>query len=174
MGRVISIKCQCEDRSLMLGVGMGYPRTYQEALNDIRIGKYGEEMKRLANETELVTVDASYRAYCCDGCGHIESKLCFDLYKPNDIESAKKTVVVRQTVDESKVDKTVEEFGEWPLWWPGLFKNGGDYVLLKRYEHTCPICKNVMDLIDVDTIEDMKCPKCGETYKYDGETAMWD
>ena len=150
---------------------------YQETISDIKAGKYGEEMKKLANETELVTVDAGRKAYYCPQCGQVKSYLCLDLYRPNDIESAKKAKAGSWTGPSSQSNPSVGELGEWPYWTPDLYSNGenGDYVLLKKYDHLCPACNISMTEMDEEKLAnaEITCPKCGG--KYEKEVNMfWD
>ena len=149
---------------------MFYPSTYQEILDDVKNGKYGKEMKKLVDETELATVDASFRTYRCKKCGRIESSPRLDLYKPNNIESAKKTVIENRTTSEPKFENTVDGLGCDDS---NRDKREGDYVLLKRYKHTCPTCKETMDEVGEKATEEMHCPKCGEKYK-DISYFFWD
>lgn len=178
MGYGVNINCKCGSKELILGVGMAFPMVYQETMKDIKNGKYGKEMAKLANETELVTVDAELTPYLCENCGFIEANQCLDLYKPNDIEAAKKVVIGNWTAAEPRSNKTVGELGDWPYWTPpsndedDFRENEGDYVLLKEYEHMCPKCKKMMKKV-TENLENIKCPKCGEKYKtFPG--VLWD
>lgn len=154
---------------------MMYPTVYRETMKDIRDGKYGAEMKRLANETELVTVDAEEKPYRCPDCGFIESTVCLDLYKPNDLEGARKVVIGRWTAGEPSLNDTVGSLGDWPYWTPGDYDNKekGDYVLLKKYEHMCPVCKKIMEEFDLGHLDKYTCPKCGGKYEEVGGM-LWD
>ena len=175
MGYGINIHCKCRDRELMLGVGMGFPMVYQETMQNIRDGKYGKEMKRIVEENELITVDASLVPYLCENCGLIEENICLDLYRPSDIEAARKAVIGNWTVDEPRNSSTVEELGGWPYWTvpdDALAENEGKYVLFREYEHMCPECKTLMKKV-TEPFENLKCPKCGE--KYETSSGMlWD
>ena len=178
MGYGVNIHCKCRDQELWLGVGMAFPMVYQETMEDIRSGKYGKEMAKLANETELVTVDAELTPYLCESCGLVEANPCLDLYKPNDIEAARKAVIGNWTAAEPRSNKTVGELGDWPYWTPpsndedDFGENEGNYVLLKEYEHMCPECKKLMKKV-TDDFENIKCPKCGEKYQtFPG--VLWD
>ena len=165
------VKCKCGEQHILEGPGYGYPHFYQEAMAKIKDGKYGKEMKELAESTELVAVDARQTAYVCGECGLIECMECLDLYKPEDVEAAKKSVVGRWTAGEPQNDKTIEEIKEWPYWYPYEPIEGeedddwrpfeGGQVLIKEYEHFCPKCKTVMKKFNPND----KCPKCGEKYE---------
>lgn len=174
------VKCKCGEQHILEGPGYGYPHFYQEAMDKIKKGKYGSEMKRLADETELIAVDARQTAYVCEECGKIECDTCLDLYKPEDIEAARKSVVGRWTAGESQNNSTTEELGEWPYWYPyepiedeeddGWRPFGGGQVLIKEYEHMCPECKTIMRKLS--TVD--KCPKCGEKYEYMEDLTIYD
>lgn len=166
MGSCVGVKCKCRNKELHLGTGLLYPTLYQKTITGIRNSKYGEEMQQLANATELVTVDVTYKPYRCEKCGHIEAAICLDLYKPNDIESAKRTVVGNWTAFGATISHTVGELGDWPYW---IFnencnKKEGNYIMLKKYEHLCPSCKRKMTELDEKKVKNMRCPKCGEQY----------
>ena len=177
MGYGMTIQCKCQAWEVACGVGFGYPMAYQETLSDIKAGKYGEEMKKLVNETELVTVDADCKVYYCPQCGQVNSYQCLNLYQPNDIESAKKARVGGWTGPDQRSIQSVGELGDWPYWLPDLSRPGenGDYVLLKKYDHLCPVCNSSMTEMDEEklTNEKITCPKCGAKYKKD-VNMFWD
>lgn len=174
MGYGINISCNCKSMNLLLGVGMNYPMVYKEITDKLKSGEYGEEMKHLFGSRPIVTIDAATAAYGCRKCGHIEEAPVLDLYVPKDIEKAKKVVITRWTAGEQSIDKTVEELGGFPYWAPDLFRDGGEFEILKKYEHICPECgERMVELNNEDDLRDMTCPDCGEHY-WMGGGMLWD
>lgn len=169
MGYGLNIHCGCRDKELMLGVGLGYPMVFEETVNDIKFGKYGEEMKGLINSGKYIAVDAEYYMYFCDGCGMIESAQALDLYEPKDVKKIEKRVMGRWSAAEPAQNKTVKELGKLPY----FNSDDEDFVLLKEYKHTCPECGKVMRRINEEELESKTCPKCGEKYQmFSG--ILWD
>ena len=169
MGYGITVHCKCRDKDLMLGVGLGYPMVYAETMDDIRSGKYGEEMKGLVNSGEYIAVDAEYYMYFCEGCGAVESFQALNLYEPKDAEKVGKRVTNRWSAGDAKNTMTVEEMGGLPY----FNSNDEDYKLLKEYKHVCPECGKVMKKIDEEELAKKTCPKCGEKYEA-FESILWD
>lgn len=173
MGYGLNVGCKCRSQELMLGVGLAFPMVYEETMHDIKSGKYGKEMKDLANNIELVTVDAEGEIYFCEKCGNVESLQPLDLYAPKDVNKIKKRVVGRWSASEPQQNKTVEELGGLPYWTPREDVENGDYVLLKEYIHVCPECGGIMKKISEEELKKKKCPKCKEQYEI-FEGCLWD
>lgn len=73
-------KCQ-KDFPVFLGRGMAYPSVYEELLEEIKPGKYGEEMKAAALSNSDIAVDAQRHLYVCS-CGCWENAKCLSLFVP--------------------------------------------------------------------------------------------
>ena len=177
MGYGVRIRCKCRSSDLMLGCGFSYPMVYQEIMDAMKKGEYGDEIKDLVNNTEFVAVNAENEAYYCDKCGKATARKSLDLYKPKDVEKVKKEVVGRWTVADEYIDKTMGELGELPYWNPSEMEDeDNNWVLLKEYLHVCPECGNVMKKIDPEELVGKTCPKCGEKFN-DGlifDEYLWD
>lgn len=65
MGLWYTLKCtSCKKEfGAMLGIGIRYPITYEELLEDIRNEKYGKEWKELIKEDENLVFDAFLYLY---------------------------------------------------------------------------------------------------------------
>ena len=162
MGYATSIKCKCQEKPLWLDVGIGYHWTYQEVMKKIRQGEYGPEMKEIIQHSPLAVVDATLEPFLCDKCGYVESTMPLDIFEPKDIEEAKKTVINRWSAGDPPINKTVEELGEYPYWYPHADKKG--FKIVKKYNHACPKCGNIMKKTSIKKLYKTQCPTCGETY----------
>ena len=69
MGKIFKCENCGESFITMMGIGMNFPFEYQEIVNDIKNGKYGEEFKDLMLSREGVVVDLEKCLYICDKCG---------------------------------------------------------------------------------------------------------
>lgn len=103
-GSGYDFKCKkCKTKySAMPGIGMMYPKVCQEALENIKNGKYGPECQEIMNSEEFVAVNAERQIYICSECKHWETDLNMALYRPNDAEAIRtkqygiKTVAKRE------------------------------------------------------------------------------
>ena len=154
-------KCRSEFR-VSLGVGMAFPRVYQNAVADMASGKYGAEWQSLITSQPYMALNGDQRLYKCDHCGHWEVDLCLDVYAPNDPAAiAKKQYGI----------KTVEDWGHVP--YVILCQLREDYHLIKRYEHICPDCKKSMRHVTRKAeFKIISCPECGAPCK--GAPMNWD
>lgn len=69
---------------VVFDIGMAYPSTYQDALEKIASGKYGEVWKELYCNTPLAAIDASEELYVCRTCHTWVNDMDISLYAPND------------------------------------------------------------------------------------------
>lgn len=162
MGTRLGIKCACRLEGVGTGVGMNFPHIYKETISKIKAGECGQLLAAFANSTDYVTVDAELAAYFCEKCGHISSEKRLDLYKPRDIEKAKKTVVGRWTVADSEQEQTVGDLGFFPYWVKPnpIFDKDDDFELIHKHEHACPECGSAM--IEFNEDSHLKCPRCNK------------
>ena len=100
MGLKINVKCQCQDNNLRNGIGMLYPNTYKETIDKIKAGEYGREIQELFEKNNLLAIDAEKTLFYCEKCGHVESMMPLDVYKPKDPEAIKKKKYGIKTVEE--------------------------------------------------------------------------
>lgn len=169
MGYGINAGCRCKNRELMLGVGMGHSIVYRETMNEIRSGKYGDEMKGLVDSEKYIAVDVENYIYYCEGCGCIECFRALDLYEPKNTEKVGKRIIGRWSAGEEYNTKTVKDNG-------GLMyfaADDEDYKLMKEYKHVCPECGKVMERVSEEELAKKICPMCGEKYQvFPG--MLWD
>ena len=107
MGNGIALKCsKCKkEYSINRGVGFSFPDVYKKTLKAIKKGKYGDKLKQLSQDTELVAVDAEDHVYLCRKCGHWIVEPGLSLYAPNN-----PVLLMRKRYG----IKPVEEWGEVP------------------------------------------------------------
>ena len=75
---------KCEEYfSVKFGCGMMYPRVYKALLEEIKSGKYGEEMKAVALRNSDIAVDAERHLYVCS-CGYWENDYGLSLFVPKE------------------------------------------------------------------------------------------
>ena len=153
MGKIFKCENCGESFITMMGIGMNFPFEYQEIVNDIKNGKYGEEFKDLMLSREGVVVDLEKCLYICDKCGSAEQNFCFDFYVPKKQEDIEKV-----TKDSFYV--TPSELKE-------------DYELILKIEHTCDKCNSEMRKVEINETVTLECPECGSKMKEDG-FVNWD
>lgn len=154
-------KCHHE-YSVFLGDGMMYPKVFRSKLDEIASGAYGEERKKLLEQTEYAAVDAANVVYICTSCNRWEAGTDVTLYAPNDSASISK---------KQHGIKTVEEWGYVPyVSWYDLKQ---DYHVLKRYYHKCENCGRRMHKASKFEEQNLACPECGEINETTG-TIFWD
>ena len=154
MGYGIGVKCRCQEKELILGMGRKFLSIYEETMNNIRVGKYGVEMRDLVKNEEYIAVDIEYYAYFCKSCGWVGSLIALDLYKPKDTK---------------KIEQIIEKYGLLCS-----LSDNEDYVLLKEYKHMCPKCRKVMKKTKTDELFKKICATCGEKYQDSGLIMYWD
>lgn len=164
MGYAISFQCKCQSGALWVGVGMNYHGVYQHVLQEIKKGQYGQKMKDLVLNDPYIVVDATLAPFICDKCGHVETAMPLDLYKPKpgELQKIKKRIITRWSAADPAIDKTVEELGGFPYWTPDDDDN--DFTIVEERLHFCPNCGNTMKKTTVDKIFETKCPACKEKY----------
>lgn len=129
-----------------LGRGFMYPIVYEELLEDIKSGKYGEEMKTAALSNSNVAVDAERHLYICS-CGYWENAYGLSLFIPK---------------EGARIDS--------PYVTPN--KQRDDFQVLYEYNHQCPECGETMIEADSERI-DLRCPVCKSMCSING-ISRWD
>lgn len=167
MGQGYSYKCsECgNDYNVWLGRGMGFSDTYNETINDIKAGKYGELWRDFFNEVPYMAVDAERYLFICKECGKWKVDKNLSLYAPKRPEAIPRK---RYGI------KTVEEWGYVP--YVMSYDLMRDYRLVHKYAHICEKCGKDMSVIgtdDLNKVEKLPCPECGtinDVYGY----VNWD
>ena len=132
--------------SVDFGCGMMYTRVYKALLEEIKSGKYGEEMKTAALSNSNVAVDAERHLYVCS-CGYWENAYGLSLFVPK---------------EGVRIDS--------PYVTPN--KQRDDFQILYEYNHQCPKCGKQMNEADYQPI-DLRCPECKALCSCSGEIC-WD
>lgn len=137
MGRDLGFKCsKCgKNYSAHQGIGMLYPKEYEEVVGKIRKGNYGSSMKDLMDSDPYVTVDASYKIYCCSSCGHWSSLRSLSLYLVPGVEK--------------EISRAV------------MATDGEDCTLVREYIHKCRKCGDIMHIASDGELMNLTCPYCG-------------
>lgn len=145
-----------------IGIGMLYPMAYEKLINDINEGKYGEERKKLLNDTAYAAVNAEEMIYICNKCNYWEIKNDPTIYAPNDPDRIE---------NERYGNKTVKELGRVPYVMNSELKE--NYHAIKRYYCSCPKCGKRMHKAAGAELHRLPCPKCGESNEAES-SIMWD
>lgn len=150
---------KCGERySLMLGVGMEYPRVYDEIMGKLFNGDFGLNLQKIVQSTENVVVDAQDYLYVCEKCGNFNVTNGLDLYQVKNEE------LIRENTDKNK---------KWIKGWFFRF-NPKDFRILKRVKYACPQCKSRMKRYgDYMEPPKLKCPECHEDLE-EGGFICWD
>lgn len=138
-------KCQ-KDFPVFLGSGKGYLISYEVLLEDIKSGKYGEEIKTAALSNSNVVIDALRHLYICS-CGYWENDYGLSLYIPKEV---------------ARIDSL----------FVSLYTHRDIFQILYEYNHQCPECGKQMNEADYQPI-DLRCPECKTLCSYRGEID-WD
>lgn len=166
MGNGFGYKCsKCgKEYQGFLGIGMLFPTVYQEVVDSIRKGKYGEEWKKLTDNKDSIAVDAAKHVYCCSKCNAWEVEYGLSLYQPL-------TDSALQDVQRGFV--IIGADSGMPFLGPVKFSE--NYKLIKHYIHKCPKCNSRMHKASKREIDNLNCPYCGgERDKSCTRVIMWD
>ena len=145
-----------------MGIGMMFPKVYQQIINSISDGEYGQRWKDLFDSQEYVAVNAKKTVYICRNCGHWETNYILDLYvpkKPEEIPNKRYGI------------KTVAEWGYVPYVIEYDLKE--NYKILKHFVHTCTNCGRRTHKASDNELQNLSCPKCGKDNKITG-FVNWD
>ena len=148
-----------------LGVGFAFPRIYENLIEAIEAGRFGEEWRELAAQTDQFGIDAEDHLYRCDECGYWECAPSLSIYAPKDIEKVLNT---------QYGEKTVRERGRVPYVTSEDLK--ADYKLIKERVHVCRRCGNDMHMISSRGLfrAVLKCPDCGSRLEWNKAKFLWD
>lgn len=158
MGRGYEATCgKCKhDNQVFLGVGMMFPKVYQDLIEGIRKGEFGEEWRTLESDGEFVAVDARKRLFLCPECGGWEVEPSLSLYAPLDTEAVKEKMYG---------DRSLAERGYVP--YVMSHELAREYRLIKEWVHVCPRCGSVMRESEGKSPEalGLGCHECGTRLK---------
>ena len=137
------LKCnKCDSEfEVYIGISSLFPMVYQQTIDEIKEGKYGEKIKDIFESVPNAAVDAGSYLYKCDRCGYWEETPGLSIYAPNDPEDREDTYVADPAHDHK-------------------------YHIYKRHVHVCPKCRKRMRRIsELEELNQLKCPNCGGTCK---------
>lgn len=151
MGNGSGFKCsKCgETYSIHEGIGMLFPDVLADLIGDIRLGKYGDDLKDVIGTDECIVPDAEKHVYCCSECGYWSVEPGVSLYR---VERGKNSV--------NRAMKILR---------------GEDCVLIKEYIHRCEKCGGRMHKAKPVEKNNLPCPYCGGARDMNYERViMWD
>ena len=142
---------------------MLFPHIYQETLERIKSGEYGEKWKELISSEPYLVIDAEQHLYRCGKCGCWEVEPGLTVYAPNE-----STLNQIRSDDQNGSGEKVRI----PVYtWEHDFSL--KYHRIKTYIHKCPRCG--MKMKRARKSNDMMflpCPKCGT--ENTGDIIRWD
>ena len=83
-GKVFHCNACGEEFSAMTGVGMVFPSIYEETVQDIRSGEYGEDWKKFFEEHPDGVVNCEKEPLICEECGVPKCEMNLSLYLPKE------------------------------------------------------------------------------------------
>lgn len=132
--------------SVDFGCGMMYPRVNKALLEEIKSGKYGEEMKTAALSNSNVVVDGEKHLFICY-CDYWENTYGLSLFTPKEGVS----------IDSHFITP---------------YRQRDKFQVLYEYNHQCPECGETMIEADGERI-DLRCPVCKSMCSING-ISRWD
>ena len=156
-GKVFKFRKCGTEYNIMTGVGFAFPSIYRETIEDIKTGKYGEELRDLFENDPGLAVDCETDLYVCE-CGNWTTEINLDVYEPLN-EDVKERYARYMYVTRDELKK--------------------DFKLVRHHELICDKCGKKMKRIkhpeSYAERYGLTCPECGEkntAEKYAG--IMWD
>ena len=161
-------KCGYGLAHVLFGVGMLFPSTYSETMDDAHSGKLGEKIQTFLLEHPDGALDCSLVLAQCIYCGQCENVLDLTMYLPKNNAPAKNPN---------------------QRWSVAMPFDGADYVApwdLKRhykafaaYPHKCKSCGGDMKLFSEEYFErhrhlKCRCPNCRGKLVLGSNLIMWD
>lgn len=146
MGSGYEFKCKkCKKRyAIRLGVGMMMPAMFNETIEEIRRGEWGNEFKEIIDREPFITPDVEEELYICRSCGKWKVEKNMNLYAPN--------------YPEALLNK--QDSGRTPFAMRRELKEA--YHLMKRRIHYCECGKRMHKVSDSEA-NTLTCPYCGTT-----------
>lgn len=149
MGDGISFHCnKCGHRAdATFGIGFRFPSVYQETVEEIKAGKYGQEWKELFEKTPGAAINAEMEFYACPYCGGFANEPNLTMYAPNEPG-------ITKVHNERFSIAHPAEGSEYVM----LYELGEKYRRVKAFVHKCPECGKRMHKYRWG--EELKCPEC--------------
>lgn len=164
MGQGYDYKCpKCGHRvGVSFGVGMLFPKTYQETIQAGKSGELGDELKTFFTEHPDGAIDASLVAGVCIKCGAVHNVQDLSMYLPKKNFTRKKN---RGSWSVAAPFDDADYVSSWEL--------ADDYELFAKYPHKCKRCGGDMEIFTQQTFRTPDCPHCHAPMIEDG-LIMWD
>ena len=129
----------------LFGIGMNFPRVYEECEKRAKSGELGEELRRFFKEHKHAALKVHTVALCCTVCGHLDTAPELSVWIP---------------IDEKAEPKRKKR--EWTCGISGKYIDSGDleerYKKVMDYPHKCEKCAGPMKIVmDHD---ELQCPTC--------------
>ncbi len=174
-GWILACKSCAKKYRFRLGCGFLFPKVYEETIKKAKKGELGKQIQSFLEKNPDGVIDCDKVLLRCDHCGLLFTDLDLAMYNPS-----------QQYEPEPK-----------PFWSIACRFEGAEYVtkreledhydLVERYEHICPKCHAVMDVITMaemekkmrrafqneDQMSDIPCPECKKPLQLTG-FMNWD
>ena len=144
-----------------LGIGFLFPRVYQETVEAIEAGKYGQEWKELFEKTPGAAINAEMEFYTCPYCGGFANEPNLTIYAPDDPEISKVHTEPFSIAHPAEGSEYVTPYE--------LSEN---YRRVKAFVHKCPECGKRMHRYRRE--DQLKCPECKAGTMEMGDFILWD
>ena len=148
---------------IYIGVGMMASSVYDEIIEKIESGFYGEKWKTLFASSPKTIVDIAKALYVCSDCGHYMSDYNLGLYVLKDGLTEQELELAGQEHPNERM-QFVYLYNM--MWSKQYYRKIGDYV------HRCPSCNKRMHLGGYN--DKPICPKCGRNGNIEAGRIIWD
>lgn len=170
MGKFVELKCKfCKyEIQIGFGIGMAFPRVYEQTITAAKNGELGEEIQNFLSENPNGAIDVSRVLAVCKTCGACEKVYDLTMYLPKEnILQAEKNNPGRWSV--------AMPFYNSKYVMPSDLKE--NYKVFAAYPHKCKRCGGEVEILnedDVQKLRKIKCPKCHSIRKMKAEFGHWD
>ena len=163
-GRVFRCKSCGYEYEMWTGVGMAYPRTYKEAMEDAKEGRYGNELKTFIEEHPDCAIDITLAPYVCENCGQYSSAERMDAFVPKDGAA--------NGEDNSQIWSTAFSGAGYNYVTPSeIIEN---YTLSLKHRHRCECCGgDLRELSEKEIKKGLACPRC-HSLLVEEDMILWD
>lgn len=150
---------------------MFFPRFYQETINEIKNGKWGEEIQKFLIENPDAAFNVERVFGLCPNCGEYENTLDLTMYLP------------KENISQFEKDN----HGRWSVAFPFSSENYVTewdlkkyYKRFSKYPHKCKNCGSQLKIINEgcfsryhEEFNNLKCPRC-KSFMINSGFGSWD
>ena len=154
--------CGFED-DIYVGVGWKFYQIYDQIVEKIKNGYYGEKWQALYANNPKAIVNTALTLYVCSSCGHYMSDYNLGLYALKEGLTNEEVKLADQDPESSEM-KPVYLYNM--MWSIQYYRKLGDYV------HRCPACNKRMHIGGYT--DKPICPKCGKNGSIGYGRIIWD